>query len=154
MLVKTKHFGDIDIDESKIIIFENGIFGFEDCKKFTLIYDSESDEKPVISWLQSIEESALALPVMNPFLIKPDYNPTVEDEVLWPLGESEEEDLVLLVTVTVPRDVEQMTANLKAPLVLNTETRKGVQVVVENSEYEIKFPVFEILQESAQKGGA
>ena len=66
MNVKTRHFGDVEIDDSKVITMDNGLFGFENYKKYVLLYDSSSDEIPNIQWLQSLDEELLALPVMIP----------------------------------------------------------------------------------------
>ncbi len=151
MLVKTKYFGEIDLGEDKVLYFEKGLFGFEELKRYTILYDSEAEERPAISWLQSLDEPALALPVMNPGLVKPDYNPVVEDETLTYMGEITEDNLILLVTVTVPADITQMTINLKAPIVINADTRKGGQVVAENQDYLIKYAIYDILQKSKQK---
>lgn len=153
MLVKTRYFGEIDLDENKIIVFPNGILGFENSKSYTLLYDNEGEERPDISWLQSLDEPALAIPVISPFLLKEDYNPEVEDELLKPLGELNEDNMVVLVSVTVPSDITQMSANLKAPFVMNADTRKGCQIIVENSDYEIKYRFYDKLQEKkAAKG--
>ena len=75
-----------------------------------------------------------------------DYNPVVEDELLKGLGEITEENIVILLLLTVPQDAIQMTANLKAPIIINADTRKGAQVVVENEEYEIKYRIYDILK--------
>ena len=114
MNVKTRHFGDVEIDDSKVITMDNGLFGFENYKKYVLLYDSSSDEIPNIQWLQSLDEELLALPVMIPTTVVPDYNPVVEDETLASLGEWKEEDVSMLVTVTVPEDIKKMSINLKA----------------------------------------
>jgi len=148
MLVKTKYFGEIDLDEEKILYFEKGIFGFEDLKRYTILYDCEGEKRPVISWLQSLDEQGLALPVISPAVIKPDYNPVVEDETISYLGELTEENLVIFCTVTVPTDPSRATANLKAPLVINSDTRKGAQVVAENADYLIKYPIYDILKKA------
>ena len=153
MLIGTKHFGEIDLDEDKIIYFERGIMGFEDCKKFTILYDSEDGERPDISWLQSLEVPNLAIPVINPFLIKEDYNPEVEDELLIPLGQLSDDNVIVLVTLTVPGVIEKMTANLKAPIIINSETKKGTQIIVQNNDYEIKYKLYNVLKErKAAKG--
>lgn len=144
--MKTRHFGEIDLDESKIISFENGILGFEDNKKFTLLYDNEEGERPDISWLQSLEEPSLAIPVISPFIVRPDFNPEVEDELLKPLGELSEDNIVVLVSITVPSDPVKISANLKAPFVINSDTRKGTQVIVENTDYEVKYHFYEQLK--------
>jgi flagellar assembly factor FliW len=146
MLIKTRHFGEIDLDENKIIYFENGILGFEDYKKYTILYDEEDGEKRDISWLQSIDEAALAIPVISPFLVNPDYNPEVEDELLKPLGALTEDNLAVLVSVTVPADIEKISANLKAPFVINSDSRKGAQIIIENPNYEIKHYFYEQLK--------
>lgn len=152
MLVKTKHFGEINLDEEKIITFPNGILGFEDCKQYTILYDNEKGDTPVISWLQSIEEPALALPVINPLFVKEDYNPVVEDEILNPLGTLVEENVVILLSLTVPTDLTKMTVNLKAPFIINSDTKKGCQIVVNNEEYPIKYAVYDILNAKNKKG--
>lgn len=145
MLVKTKHFGEIDLDENKIIYFENGILGFEDLKKYTLLFDDEGNERPDISWLQSLEEPALAIPVVSPFLVKEDYNPEVEDELLKPLGSLNEDNIVVLVSITVPSEIEKISANLRAPFVINSDSKKGAQIIIENSAYEVKYRFYEKL---------
>lgn len=146
MLVKTRCFGEIDLEEDKILTFDNGIMGFEDLKKFTILYDNEEEETPMISWLQSLDEEALAIPVINPLAVKPDYNPIVEDELLGSLGTITEENVVILLSVTVPKDVKKTTANLKAPFIINSDTRKGCQLIVENNDYEIKYNIYEAIQ--------
>lgn len=151
MLVKTKHFGEVDLGEDKILTFENGIMGFEEYKTYTILYDSEGEERPAISWLQCCELPDLALPVMSPLLVKPDYNPVVEDEILRPLGNLTDENLVLLLVVTVPADLNKMTVNLKAPIVINADNQKGCQVIVENQDYEIKYAIYEILKAAKER---
>lgn len=154
MLVKTKHFGEINLDEDKIIIFEEGILGFKDYKKYAIIYDNESGERPDITWLQNIEEPNLAIPVISPFLIKPDFNPTVEDALLTPLGNVTPDNLVVLVSVTVPSDVLKISANLKAPFVINADTKKGCQVIVDDGDYEVKYYFYDQLKAiKAEKEG-
>ena len=149
MLVETKFFGEVDLPEEKILTFERGLIGLPDYKKFTILYDCDKEETN-ISWLQSVEEPALALPVVRPWLIKEDYNPTVEDELLTSLGELTDENLVILLTMTVPEDIEQMSVNLKAPVVINADTRKGIQIIAENQDYEVKYKVYEILNKKQE----
>ena len=147
MIINTKHFGEIDLDENKIIYFENGILGFENYKKYTILYDDEDGKRPDISWLQSLDEPLLAIPVMSPFIVKKDYNPEVEDELLRPLGNLTEDNIVVLVSVTVPSDIEKITANMKAPFVINADTKKGAQIIIENSDYLIKYEFYQQLME-------
>lgn len=152
MLVKTKHFGEVDLEEEKVITFDYGMMGFEEYKRFAILYDIEKERESSISWLQSLDAPELAFPVINPFLVDEEYKPTVNDEYLKSLGIFEDEDLVILLTVTVPEKIEKITANFKAPVVINATTGKGCQVIAENQEYKVKQEIYEILKQ--RKGAA
>lgn len=147
MVVNTRLFGEIDVQEDKIITIDKGIIGFPDMKLFTLVFDSEKEEKN-IGWFQSLDETAFAMPVIDPKKILDDYNPTIEDELLKPLGELTPENTYVLVTVKVPSNVEDMTINLKAPIIINTDTLIGGQIIVED-DVEVRFPIYDILKEGA-----
>ncbi len=153
MLVKTKHFGEIDLDEDKVITFEDGIIGFEDCRRYTILYNSEERNGSTISWLQSLDVPELALPVISPLSVMTDYNPVVEDDVLQPIGELTEENIIILLTLSVPSDITKMTVNLKAPLVINADTRKGCQIIAENPDYVIKYNIYEQVKKSKEAKG-
>ncbi len=146
MIVKTKYFGEIDLAEEKITTLERGLMGFEEFKRYTILFDSEKEGGSNVMWFQSVDEPTLALPVINPLLVKEDYNPIVEDELLSGLGELTEENLVVLITMTVPSDITQMSVNLKAPIIVNSDTRKGAQIIVENEDYEMKYKVYDLLK--------
>lgn len=150
MTLQTKVFGEVTIEEEKIITFPGGIIGFPDLTQFALLHDEE-DGIETIHWLQSLQEPAFAMPVMDPLLVKEDYNPEVDDELLNVLGEWEQDELLVLVTVTVPQELKKMTVNLKGPILVNSLNRKACQVIVEGDEYQVKFPVYDILQ--ARKAG-
>lgn len=148
MVVNTKVFGEIEVDESKFIWFEDGILGFPEMKRFMLIHDEESSSDNLISWMQSIDEPGFAMPVIDPLRVCPDYNPEVEDELLKSLGDIKEEELLVLVTVTVPPEIEKMTSNLKAPFIINAENLKACQIILEDDKYLIKYPIYEKLKEN------
>ncbi len=150
MKIQTRAFGEVDIDDQKIIEFPEGIVGFPDLNHFTLIFDDEKG-RDSIQWLQSIEEPGFAMPVMNPLIVLPDYNPAVDDEYLQPIGGIAEDGMLVLVTVTVPVDIERLTVNLRGPIVINTETRKGMQVILDDEKFEVKFPIYKILKENKDK---
>lgn len=150
MTITTKAFGDITIDEDRIIKFPNGIIGFPDLTDFAMVHDEEGGIG-TIHWMQSLQEPAFAMPVMDPLIIKEDYNPEVEDELLKPLGELKADELLVLVTVSVPQDLEKMTVNLKGPIIINAKNRKACQVIIEGEGYKVKFPIYEILK--ARKAG-
>jgi flagellar assembly factor FliW len=153
MLIETKHFGEIELDENKVINFEQGIMGFEDNKRYTILYDLEEGDKATISWLQSLDEPGLALPVVSPLSVMPDYNPIVEDELLNSLGDLTDENIIILLTLTVPSDLTKMTANLKAPFIINSDTCKGYQIIVENQDYLIKHNMYDTIQKLKEEKG-
>ena len=124
--VDTRWFGTIDIDDEKIITFDLGVIGFEDCKKFTLIYDVDKGDEASIMWLQSLDE----------------------DEMLKALGSDiKEADLIVFCVLTVPADITKMTINFKAPIIVNADTLKGVQLIADNNDYEVRYPIYSILEE-------
>lgn len=148
MLIDTRHFGQIEIDEKGIIDFPEGLPGFEYVKKFVLL--SNSDEDNVFWWLQSVDKPDLAFVVIEPKYIKEDYEVDVPDEEVEVLNIDEKCDITVLSIVVVPEDITQMTANLKAPIIINNTNKKGKQVVLECKDYSIKHY---IMQEHKQRGG-
>ena len=153
MKANTRIFGEITIEDDKIITLEKGMIGFPDLVHFALIYDEEKEEKyDSIMWLQSMDESEVAFPVMVPNLVKEDYKPNVTAEVIAKLGDLNEENTYILVTVTVPKKVEDFSVNLKAPIVINMDNHKGVQVIVED-DYPVKYKVYDILKARKEKAG-
>ena len=150
MTLQTKVFGEVTIEEEKIITFPGGIIGFPDLTQFTLLHD-EDDGIATIHWLQSLQEPGFAMPVMDPLFVKEDYNPEIEDELLKVLGEWKQDELLVLVTVSVPQELEKMTVNLKGTIIINGANRKACQVIVEGDVYKVKFPIYDILQ--ARKAG-
>lgn len=153
MQIETRLFGEIDIEEDKIIYFENGIIGFPDCKKFTLIHDLKEDgSAKAIGWMQSLDEPEFALPVLDPLLVKEDYNPQVEDEGLEHLGNLTEQNLYILVTVTATEDITKLSVNLKAPIVINSDELKAAQIIVED-DFPVKYKIYDILKAKKEEAG-
>lgn len=145
MRVETKKFGMIELDDDKLIHFTGGIIGFPDLKDFALIFDNEKEDGP-IRWLQSMQEPGFAMPVIDPLFVKEDYNPSVEEELLKDIALENDEDIFVLATLTVPKEIEKMSVNLKAPFVINTRNRKACQIIVEDDSCEVRFPVYEIFK--------
>ena len=155
MRIKSRIFGEVEIDDEKIITIPNGIMGFDEFKRYAIAYDSESESKNGIMWLQSLDEESLAFPVMDPTHVMENYSPMVEDEWLEPIGKFESDsDLYILTILTVPSDIKKMTVNLKAPLIINTLTRKGIQLIVNNEDYHVRYCIYDILEKNKKEAGA
>ena len=144
MRIETKIFGTVEITDDKIITFENGIIGFPELKHFTLLHDDEAGTDAGIRFLQSMQEPGFAMPVMDPLIVKQDYDPVVEDELLAGIGELNENNLLVMVTVTVPSDLTKMRVILQGPIIINVEKRLAVQLIVENKDYPVKYPIYDI----------
>lgn len=152
MKAETNYFGTIEIADDKVIKLEKGMIGFPDLKNFALIFDEEKGrEESKIMWLQNLDDGDFAFPVMMPYTVKDDYKPTVNEEILSPLGELNDDNTFILVTVTVPKNPKDFTVNLKAPIVINTDTNKGAQVIAED-DYPIKYKVYDLLHKEDKAG--
>lgn len=152
MRAATKFFGDIDIEDDKVIVLEKGMIGLPDFKHFALVFDEEKGlENSKIMWLQSLDDGDTAFPVMMPNLVKDDYKPTVADELLAVLGDLNEENTFILVTVTVPENPKDFTVNLKAPIVINSDNKRGIQVIAEE-DYPVKYKVYDLLHKKERAG--
>ena len=84
----------------------------------------------------------------------PDYDPIVEDELVNTLGtDIRNAELLVLVTLTVPSDIKMMTCNLKAPLIINVDTMKGIQLIADNDDYMVRYPIYDLLKDRKEKDG-
>ncbi len=94
-----------------------------------------------VSWLQSVDEPALAFPVVQAPLVYPGYSLYVEDDILSPLGEVDESLMGIYLVLVVPRDPSAATVNLKAPIVISFKSRRGMQLLVDRPEYSMRHRV-------------
>jgi flagellar assembly factor FliW len=152
MKVNTRLFGEIEIQDDKIITLDKGIVGFPDLTRFTIIFDTEKEEKTAVMWFQSLDEPQFAMPVIVPNDIITDYNPTVNDELLSGLGGLTPENTYCIVTIKVPKDITQMTVNLKAPIIVNMDNMKAEQIIVED-DFEVRYPVYDLLKAAKEGAG-
>ena len=140
MKINTKNFGQIEIEEKNILNFPNGILAFEDQNKFIIIENKDSDNP--FHYLQSLSDKDLAFVIIDPFIFKKDYDINIADSVVENLEINIPEDVKLYTIVTVPKNLKEMTANLSGPIVINTRNNKGAQVVLDNSQYSTRYPIF------------
>jgi flagellar assembly factor FliW len=148
MLIETKHFGALEIQEDRVLTFNQGLFAFEARKRYILL-ENEDPENP-LWWLQSLDDPNLVFVLINPFLFKHDYEFDLSDEDVEELGIQKSEEVVVFCLV-IPEDVKKMTANLLAPLIINAASKKGKQIVLLHKNYSTKHLVLEELQKIKQK---
>ena len=138
--VVTSRFGEIEIDESEVIELPHGLIGFPELKKYILL-DHEKDSP--FKWLQSLDDGSIAFVLINPLLFKPDYTVEVTESEVGDLDLKSEEDAVISVIITMPSNPQNMTANLKAPLVFNLRNRRGKQIILNASDYITRHNILE-----------
>ena len=138
--VNTVRFGEIEVEEDKIVRFKEGIPAFEDEHEFLIIpYDEESP----YYFMQSLKTPELAFLITTPFIFFPDYVIEIDDETLDELKIKNQEDVMLYSLITIPNgSVRYMTANLLAPVVINTENMQAKQIVMEKTRYTTKHRLF------------
>lgn len=132
MIIKTRDFGDLTIQENDIINFTQPILGFEEYRKFIFL-TNEEDENHCFAWLQSVDEKNICFVLTNPIVLNEEYKPKFPKLVEKELGEGEK--FTWLLTV-INSNIAKSTVNLKSPIVLNPTTNKGLQIVLEQ-----KFPI-------------
>lgn len=150
--INTTRFGELFYNEEDVIAFPRGVPGFERSHSWALAGEDED----LIKWLQSLDDPDLALPITTPDVVMPDYNARIPDDEVDLLGEIEtSEDLALLCVVSIPAAAYwDMTVNLRAPVLINTKTRKAAQIIVLNEEYPLRHPVFSELVRAEMKAQA
>ncbi len=135
MKLNTSRFGEIEVNEEEIITFSDGLFGFEDIKKY-IIFQME-DDNPLM-WMQSIEEGSLAFIIIRPFEFNPNYSLQLSDNDVEELGLTSPDDSDIFGIVVVPEDPSKMTANLQGPIVINRILKKGKQVISTSPKHKLK----------------
>lgn len=138
MIVNTKRFGQIEIENNQMIIFESPILGFGNLKKYVLLQLEE--KKRPFEFLQSAENEDLSFIVTDPFVFFPDYEFQLEPHWIETLAVTDESDIIVMVIVTV-RSADDISCNLKAPIVINKSNNSAAQIVLDHSGYTIKQPM-------------
>lgn len=140
MILSTIRFGEIEIDEGRIFDFVLPIIGFDNLKKFIII---EPSKDSLFKWLQSVEDTALAFPIISVATLNFDYSIDLPDNVVDTLEISSVENLLVMNITSIPQDDPKgTTINLLAPLIFNVANQKAGQVVLSGSGYDISYPMF------------
>lgn len=138
--LKTARFGEIAYAKADLYHFPNGLIGFAEHRRFLLL---DLDEAGIFHCLQSADDPAFALIVVDPLIVRPDYRAKVDEAAIAALELEDLADAVVLASVVVHKDPVRMTANLRGPIVINVATRLGAQVVLPNAEYDVRTPIGE-----------
>jgi len=145
MQVDTTRFGQIEVNEERIITFPEGLLGFPDCRDFALV---QTNDEGNFFWMQSVETPDLAFVVCDPVLFVPDYQVPTKSEDLGQLDlEGTDSVQVLVIVNKVDRT---LTGNLQGPLVINVANHRGKQFVLSEKKYSTRHPLVKLSAEKAQ----
>ncbi len=139
MIIKTSRFGEVECQEEHIFRFVEGPLGFSEAKNFIIL---NHPGNAVFKWLQSTDNPELAFVVAEPFYFFPDYAFDLEDNDVKVLGIQDREKVLVYTIILIPGDPKKITTNLKAPVIVNGENRKGKQVVLLDERYSTKHYIF------------
>lgn len=149
MILKTKHFEEIEVEDSNIITFEDGIPGFEDLSKYVII--ENPDREVPFKWLQSVEDPDLAFVIIDPFSFKKDYEFDMPQSAIEKLDIKSHEEISIYAIVVVSKEIKELSANLSAPIVINLSNKKGKQVLLDDDRYHRKHLILEELKKFEDK---
>jgi flagellar assembly factor FliW len=144
VIIQTTRFGQVQVQEDDILNFPEGILGFNELKKFVLVDDPTDD---IFAWLQACDEAAIAFPVLEPELFTESYKVNLSKADMESLKLQGQDVYRMFSIVTVPDDPTKMTANLKAPVVVNVAQRTARQCVLQDNNLAIREPIFQKLQQ-------
>lgn len=143
MNINTARFGELEVNEDEIIHFKEGLFGFENLKRY-LIFQMEEDNP--LMWMQAIDDGDLAFILISPFEFRPNYSLKLADKDVEELSLSSPEDTDIFAIVVLPEDSSKMTANLQGPIVINKVKKLGKQVISTNPKHKLKHYILEEIQ--------
>jgi flagellar assembly factor FliW len=145
--IKTKAYGEIQVEQESAIYFKREILGFENFHYYYLI---EMGDLPNFFWLQSKEEPELAFIVVNPRLFKANYELKLDDVDMGLLELAPGDEVADFAIVNIPEDVNLMTMNLLGPIAINVKKRIAIQGISLNNDYGTKVMVFSTEMEAYQ----
>ncbi len=138
MKLVTSRFGELEIDESRVITFPDGILGFPQYRKYVLV---DKDSRKPLKWLQSVENGELAFVIADPSQLVADYTVEVAPEDIAPLELSSPEKAIVLCLVTIGKGGSSITANLVGPIIINPDNMIARQVILNNNLYSVKHDI-------------
>ncbi|MFA7382000.1 MAG: flagellar assembly protein FliW [Desulfurivibrionaceae bacterium] len=138
--VSTSRFGQLSVNQKKIITMTSPFLGFPKAKRFFV--KPHGEDSPFL-WLQSLDDPKLAFVAMQASILIPQYQPEISGLPREELQASPEQPLEILLILTIPREnPEGMTANLMGPVAINADKRLAKQVLQDPTRYDACWPVF------------
>jgi len=143
MMIETSRFGSISVSDKELITFPEGMLGFSKINEYVLV---EKSDDSLFIWLQSVKKPSVAFPLLEPQILEKTYRVEILDSDLKILKLKNLSHAKVFSIVTIPTDPSKMTANLKAPVVINVKDRLAKQVILHDQEYPIRKAIYTDLQ--------
>ena len=151
MELQTRQFGAIEVADEEILHAPKGLLGFEGFEKFILL--DHQDSRP-FRWLQSVDAPELSFVIVSPAIFFADYRVAVNAKEVADIKVNSPEDVEVYVIVTVPEDINQMTANLQGPVLINRKENLLKQLVLTDGSYSVQHSIVKQLERNRQIAGA
>jgi len=140
------------VHEKQIIVFPEGILGFDFIKKFILL-DSDRENNP-FKWLQAFDEAGLAFVIIRPVDFMLNYELVISQSDLEAVGTKRPDDLLVYAIVTIPStNPTEMTANLQGPVIINPEKSLGRQAISLSEKYTVRHKILEEIKKITGAAG-
>jgi flagellar assembly factor FliW len=139
MKFKTPRWGEIEVSDDKVLSFATGLAGFPDCSRFIVM---DHDRQTPLKWLQGIDRPELAFLIVEPEQILAKYEVEVPEQILKNLGWGDDirpADVAVFVILTAGEDT--LTANLRAPIIVNIANRKAFQLILDDADIPLRYAV-------------
>jgi flagellar assembly factor FliW len=137
--IKTTRFGELEVDKKDIIEFSEGLLGFEKLTRFFIV---DPGDQTLILWLQSTDDASIALPIIEPKIFQPNFMIKLLPIELNSLNLENLQNASVYTVLTIPQNVTEMSANLKAPIIINNKTKMARQIVLQDSKLEVRFKMY------------
>jgi flagellar assembly factor FliW len=126
VIIESTRFGTVEIDSSIILDFPSGMIGFSEQQRFAILKQREDS---VFMWLHSIDDPALAFPIVLPWVFYWDYEVDLADADMEAIGVTRADQISIYCVVNVGADVRNASVNLFSPVVINNAERRARQVI-------------------------
>lgn len=144
MQVETTRFGVISVADKDVLTFPEGMLGFSKIHQYVLV---ERTDESLFIWLQAMKKNSVAFPLLEPQIFERNYKVELAEEDRETLKLDSLKDAKVFAIITIPSDPTKMTANLKAPIVVNLKNRLAKQVILHEADYPIRKAIFTDLQQ-------
>jgi flagellar assembly factor FliW len=131
--INTSRFGELDVEQENILMFPNGILGFENCTKYSLFH--EEKDQPMVFWLQSMDDPEVVFSVVDPAAFGLNFQISLTDDEAKLMEAQDTKDIAVMLMLYRPLMEAGdnlvlsagVAANINGPLLINLSSKRGMQ---------------------------